>query len=104
MQQSAHHSFIAVNKEAVEEFGDKWTEPAKSSRTAPSSSSVGAQRRDRYRQWTDWRDADNVKLTRVNGRMIEDGTTAVQAFEAGELDVTDELAAGRDRSGLRRRP
>ena len=34
-----------------------------------------------------WRDADSVKLTRVNGRMISDGITAVHAFEAGELDV-----------------
>ena len=29
----------------------------------------------------------SVKLTRVNGRMITDGITAVQAFEAGEVDV-----------------
>ena len=24
----AHTSFLAVNKKAVEQFGDKWTEPA----------------------------------------------------------------------------
>ena len=29
--------------------------------------------------------------------MIEDGTTAVQAFEAGEVDVNDAPAARRDR-------
>ncbi len=38
-------------------------------------------------KWDEWRNAADVKLTRVNGRMIEDGTTAVQAFEAGEVDV-----------------
>ena len=35
-----------------------------------------------------------MTLTRVNGRMITDGTTAVQAFEAGEVDVT-RRSAGR---------
>ena len=28
VQQAAHHSFLAVNKKAVEQFGDKWTEAA----------------------------------------------------------------------------
>ena len=28
IQQAAHHSFLAVNKKAVEQFGDKWTEAA----------------------------------------------------------------------------
>ena len=28
VQQVAHHSFLAVNKKAVDQFGDKWTEPA----------------------------------------------------------------------------
>ena len=46
--------------------------------TTPASTSSRA---------TTWRDADSVKLTRVNGRMITDGVTAVQAFEAGEVDV-----------------
>ena len=28
VQQVAHHSFLAVNKKAVDQFGDKWTEAA----------------------------------------------------------------------------
>ena len=40
-----------------------------------------------------WRDADSVKLTRVNGRMITDGITAMQAFEAGEVDVNNQPPA-----------
>ncbi len=88
IQQSAHHSFLAVNKKAVDQFGDKWTEAANIVTNGPF----------KLERWQhnsaidlvkdpNWRDADNVKLTRVNGRMITDGITSVQAFEAGEIDV-----------------
>jgi oligopeptide transport system substrate-binding protein len=79
-QQVAHHSF--------DQFGDKWTEAANIVTNGPF----------KLAKWQhnsaidivkdpNWRDADSVKLTRVNGRMISDGITAVQAFEAGEVDV-----------------
>ena len=98
-QQVAHHSFLAVNKKAVDQFGDKWTE-------AENIVTNGPFKLERWQhnanidlvKWDEWRDADSVKLTRVNGRMITDGLTAVQAFEAGEIDVlngglpTDEIA------------
>ena len=48
---------------------------------------MAAQLQINIAKWPEWRDADSVKLTRVNGRMITDGTTSVQAFEAGEIDV-----------------
>jgi len=92
VQQSAHHSFLAVHKATVEKFGDKWTEAANIVTNGPfklerweHSSAIDIVKDP------DWRDADSVKLTRVNGRMIEDGTTAVQAFEAGEVDVLETL-------------
>lgn len=88
IQQAAHHSFLAVHKPTVDKFGDKWTEAANIVTNGPfklerweHSSAIDIVK------WDEWRDADSVKLTRVNGRMIEDGTTAVQAFEAGEVDV-----------------
>jgi oligopeptide transport system substrate-binding protein len=89
IQQAAHHSFLAVNRKAVEQFGDKWTEakniitngPFKLARWDHNS-------RIDLVKWDGWRDADSVTLERVNGRMISDGTTAVQAFEAGEIDMT----------------
>jgi oligopeptide transport system substrate-binding protein len=88
LQQSAHHSFLAVNKKAVEQFGDKWTEAANIVTNGPfklqkwqHNSAIDLVK------WDQWRDADKVKLTRVNGRMITDGITSVQAFEAGEIDV-----------------
>ena len=88
IQQVAHHSFLAVNKKAVEQFGDKWTEaqnivtdgPFKLARWQHDS-------RIDLVKWDGWRDAKDVALQRVNGRMISDGTTAVQAFEAGEVDA-----------------
>jgi oligopeptide transport system substrate-binding protein len=92
VQQSAHHSFLAVHKATVEKFGDKWTEAANIVTNGPfklakweHSSAIDMVK------WDGWRDAASVKLTRVNGRMIEDGITAVQAFEAGEVDVLETL-------------
>jgi oligopeptide transport system substrate-binding protein len=103
LQQVAHHSFLAVNKKAVEQFGEKWTEAANIVTDGPF----------KLAKWEhnsaidivkdpNWRDAASVKLTRVNGRLIADGLTAVQAFEAGEIDVlqgglpTDEMSRLRD--------
>ncbi len=88
IQQAAHHSFLAVHKPTVDQFGDKWTEAANIVTNGPF----------KLERWQhnsaidivkdpNWRDADSVKLERVNGRMISDGITAVQAFEAGEVDV-----------------
>ena len=88
LQQVAHHSFLAVNKKVIDQFGDKWTEAANIVTNGPF-------KLERWEhnanidlvKWDEWRGAADVKLTRVNGRMISDGLTAVQAFEAGEIDV-----------------
>jgi ABC-type oligopeptide transport system substrate-binding subunit len=92
LQQLAHHSFLAVHRPTVERFGDKWTEAANIVTNGPfrleswqHDSSIDLVK------WAEWRNADEVSLERVNGRMISDGTTAVQAFEAGEIDVTSTI-------------
>jgi oligopeptide transport system substrate-binding protein len=88
IQQAAHHSFLAVHKATVDKFKDKWTEPANIVTNGPFKLDSWAHNANiNLVKWDGWRDADSVKLTRVNGRMITDGTTAVQAFEAGEIDV-----------------
>ena len=88
IQQSAHTSFLAVHKKTVEQFGDKWTEPANIVTNGPFKLDSWQHNANiNLVKWDEWRDADSVKLTRVNGRMITDGTTSVQAFEAGEIDV-----------------
>ncbi len=92
LKQVAHHSFLAVSKKAVEQYGNKWTEagnivtdgPFKLARWAHDS-------RIDLVKWDAWRNADQVSLQRVNGRMISDGTTAVQAFDAGEIDVNNTI-------------
>jgi len=105
IQQAAHHSFLAVNKKAVDQFGDKWTEPANIITNGPFTL-------ERWQhnsnidivKWDEWRDADSVKLTRVNGRMISDGLTAVQAFEAGELDVNNQPPSPDEMARLKETP
>jgi oligopeptide transport system substrate-binding protein len=88
LQQLAHHSFLAVNQSAVEEFGEQWTEAQNIVTNGPFELARWEHdSRIDLVKWEEWRDADSVTLTRVNGRMISDGTTAVQAFEAGEIDA-----------------
>jgi oligopeptide transport system substrate-binding protein len=104
-QQVAHHSFLAVNRKAVEQFGDKWTEPANIVTNGPF-------KLERWQhnsnidivKWDEWRNADDVTLTRVNGRMISDGLTAVQAFEAGELDVNNQPPSPDEMARLKETP
>jgi oligopeptide transport system substrate-binding protein len=92
IQQVAHHSFMAVHRPTVEQHGEKWTEAANIVTNGPfnlerweHNSALDLVKNEQ------WRNADQVTLTRVNGRMITDGTTSVQAFEAGELDYTEEI-------------
>jgi oligopeptide transport system substrate-binding protein len=90
IQQSAHHSFLAVNQTAVEQFGDKWTDAANIVTDGPFK--VAKWEHDAELdlvKWDEWRDADSVTLTSVPGKIIVDGTTRVQAFESGEVDVFD---------------
>jgi oligopeptide transport system substrate-binding protein len=92
IQQAAHHSFLAVHRPTVEQFGDKWTEAANIVTNGPFELDAWEHNsRIDLVKWDQWRGAADVKLTRVNGRMISDGVTAVQAFEAGEIDVTGGL-------------
>ena len=92
IQQVAHTSFLPVNRSAVEQFGNKWTEASNIVTNGPFRlARWDHNSRLDLVKWEDWRDADSVSLNRVNGRMISEGTTAVQAFEAGELDETGAL-------------
>ncbi|HJQ49486.1 MAG TPA: peptide ABC transporter substrate-binding protein [Gaiellaceae bacterium] len=90
VQQAAHHSFLAVHKATVEKHGTKWTEPQNIVTDGPfklagwnHDASITLVKN------ADWRNAADVALDRVEGRIIVDGTTRVQAFEAGEVDALD---------------
>jgi oligopeptide transport system substrate-binding protein len=90
VQQAAHHSFLAVHQPTVERHGERWTEPRNIVTNGPfklagwkHDASITLVKNEA------WRDADRVALERVEGRIIVDGTTRVQAFEAGEVDALD---------------
>jgi oligopeptide transport system substrate-binding protein len=90
IQQASHHSFLAVNQAAVEQFGDKWTEPQNIVTDGPfklakweHDAEIDLVKNDA------WRDAADVSLTSIPGKIIVDGTTRVQAFESGEIDALD---------------
>jgi oligopeptide transport system substrate-binding protein len=88
--QSAHHSFIAVHQPTVEEFGEAWTEPENIVTNGPFMLEAWEHEASiDLVKWDEWRNADEVTLERVNGLIIVDGTTKLQAFEAGEVDAFD---------------
>lgn len=90
IQQAAHHSFLAVHQATVEQFGNKWTEPGNIVTNGPFAlESWEHEATITLVKNADWRDADSVSLERIEGRIIVDGTTRVQAFEAGEIDTLD---------------
>ena len=89
VQQVAHHSFLAVHRATVEKFGRKWTEPQNIVTDGPFKlARWNHDSRLDLVKWNGWRNADQVKLQRINGSMITEGTTALRAFEAGELDTS----------------
>jgi oligopeptide transport system substrate-binding protein len=86
----AHHSFLAVHRPTVEQFGERWTEAANIVTNGPYRLARWEhESRIDMVKWDEWRDADSVEIERINGRIIVEGTTAVQAFEAGEVDALD---------------
>ena len=105
IQQSAHSVFLPVHQKTVEQFGERWTRPQnivtngpfKVESAQPSASITLVKN-------PEWRDADSVKLERVEGKIIVDGTTAVQSFEAGEVDVLDEQLPAAETPRLKETP
>ena len=92
VQQAAHHSFLAVHRPTVERFGAKWTEAANIVTNGPFKLATWEHdARIDLVKWAEWRDAGSVALQRVNGLMLTAGTTALQAFDAGDVDVTENL-------------
>jgi oligopeptide transport system substrate-binding protein len=90
IQQVAHHSFLAVHQETVEQFGADWTEPGNIVTNGPFMlESWEHEATINLVKNPDWRDADSVSLERINGNILFDGTTRVRSFGAGEVDALD---------------
>ena len=90
MQQLSHTSFIPVNKTAVEQYGDNWTAPGHIVTDGPFM--LKSWKHDASLTLTknpDYYDASSVKLSQVNLKIIPDGSTAEQAFNANNVDVNE---------------
>jgi oligopeptide transport system substrate-binding protein len=86
--QSAHSAFLAVNKKAIDQFGSKWTEPENIITNGPYKLALWKHDAEiDLVKWDGWRNAKDVTVTRINGKIISDGTTAEQSYEAGNIDV-----------------
>jgi oligopeptide transport system substrate-binding protein len=88
IQQLSHHSFLPVHKATVQRHGKNWTEP--SNIVTNGAFKLAGWRHDAsitLVKNTKWRNAAKVKLTRVEHPIIVDGSTAENAFQAGNVDV-----------------
>jgi ABC-type oligopeptide transport system substrate-binding subunit len=102
LQQAAHHSFLAVHPATVERFGRKWTEAANIVTNGPFKLAEWVHDANiDLVKWADWRAADTVSLNRVNGLMLTEGTTALQAFDdIPNLDQRRAMALAIDRRAI----
>jgi oligopeptide transport system substrate-binding protein len=91
IQQLSHHSFLPVNKATVTKYGNKWTEPQNI--VTDGAFKLASWKHDAsitLVKNTKWRNASQVKLDRIELPIITDGATMLNAFKAGNIDVTDE--------------
>jgi len=105
IQQLAHHSFLAVNKGAVDAHGSKWTEPANIVTDGPFS--LTAWKHDASLTMTKnakYRDAKSVKIDRIDSQVITDASTALTAFDAGNIDIDTTGFNPTDIPRLKKRP
>ena len=93
LAQSAAATFLPVHRKTVEQFGEKWTEPANIVTNGPYRLTAWRHGESlRLAKWGKWRNAATVKIGRIDARVIRDATTALLAFEAKEIDACLENA------------
>ena len=93
VSQAAHLSFLPVHRATVEEHGDKWTEPENIVTNGPFRLTKWSHDEQlTLERWPQWRDADAVGLKSVEMKIIPRATTAIRAFETGEVDACLEHA------------
>jgi oligopeptide transport system substrate-binding protein len=86
--QMSHTSFLPVHRATVEKFGDKWTEPENIVTNGPFRLTAWKHESSmQLKKWPGWRKADSIRLETIDARIISVPTTALQAFEAGEVDA-----------------
>ncbi len=88
ISQLTHVSFLPVHRPTVETFGRRWTEPGNIVTNGPYR--LTDWKHDEsitLTKWQQWWGAERVHVERIDGRIIKDATTALAAFEAGEIDA-----------------
>ena len=88
IQQLSHTSFLPVHRATVQKYGNKWTEPGNIVTSGPFK--LASWKHDAsitLVKNTKWRGAKSVRLKQVVHPIIVDGTTAENAFTAGNIDV-----------------
>jgi oligopeptide transport system substrate-binding protein len=84
--QVAHVPFLPVHRATVETFGRKWTDPGNIVTNGPYRLTGWTHDESiTLTKWKQWRGADAVKVEQFAERIIKDATTALTAFEAGEI-------------------
>ena len=87
-----------VPKEAIEQFGDKWTEPGNIwTCGAYMLASWEHQNKMVMKKNPYWFDAKNVSIEQINWTMVQEESTRFAMYENGELDSCDVPAADIDR-------
>jgi oligopeptide transport system substrate-binding protein len=90
IQQLSHTSFLPVYKASVDKYGNKFTEAGNFVGNGPFI--LSSWKHDAsltLTKNTKWRNASGIKLNSVQLQIITDGTTAENAFDAGNTDVDD---------------
>jgi oligopeptide transport system substrate-binding protein len=90
IQQLSHTSFLPVYKASVDKYGNKFTEAGNFVGNGPFI--LTSWKHDAsltLTKNTKWRNAGSIKLNSVQMQIITDGTTAENAFDAGNTDVDD---------------
>ena len=91
IQQLSHHSFLPTYKPAVDKYGAKYTEPGNIVTDGPFN--LTSWKHDASLTLvknTKWRGAASIKLNTVQMPIITSGTTMANAFDAGNIDASDQ--------------
>jgi ABC-type oligopeptide transport system substrate-binding subunit len=105
IQQLNHHSFLPVYRPAVTKFGNHWTDPSHIVTDGPfklqswnHDANLTLVKNKRFYN------ARKVKLSKIVMSIISDGATAVNAFEAGNVDVNSTGWPPADAPRIKRQP
>ena len=86
--QLAQTVFFPVPRQAVERFGESWTEPGHIVTDGPFRLTAWEHEDSlTLERWRGWRGAGRVRLSRIEAHVIPDAQTSLAAFEAGEIDA-----------------